>query len=229
MPSSSPGSWFPGEEFLQVHLPNYNADRSTVTWLLIFNCVFWIVIFPIILDHVVASRDKENTNKKSKGDIESDPPQKSASKTSSPEKKGRSSRDKKTTPAESQPTVVAPQEKEESTEETFIEAHSDILCTLGVMVLTILILMVKNPHNSFSSRRVFMAPLLSRAECHHIMNMAHSAAKTNYERAINSADGEGIADNRKKYEMLRKEPHGWQKNRHGAYPTTDLVSSATNK
>ena len=167
---------------------------------------------------------------KKNGDIESDPHKKSEPTSSSPEKKHRSSRNKKKTPGESRPASITPQETEESEEEQFLEPRSDIPSTLGVMVFTLLILMVKNPHNSFSSRRVFMAPLLSRAECDHIMNMANSAAKKNYERAINSADGEGTsADNRKNYEVLQREPHGWQKNRHGAYPTTDLVSSAANK
>lgn len=89
--------------------------------------------------------------------------------------------------------------------------------------MTVIILALKNPHNYFSIRRVFVAPLFTKDECQKVMNMASVAAEINYERAIigniefdedSSADAE--------YTMLQREPQGWRKDRHGSYPTTDL-------
>lgn len=68
--------------------------------------------------------------------------------------------------------------------------------------------------NSFASRAVFEAPLLSSEECQRILDFAYQAAQQNAE---NAAANETSAD-----AALLKEPIGWQKSRHTIYQTTDL-------
>ncbi|GAX27403.1 procollagen-lysine,2-oxoglutarate 5-dioxygenase 1 [Fistulifera solaris] len=89
---------------------------------------------------------------------------------------------------------------------------SPIYSSLG-LVLSTIILLFYSPHNYFTSRQVFEAPLFTKEECQHVIQMAERAALQNYETASRE---------NKAHDTLLMPPGGWQKTRHGSYPTTDL-------
>lgn len=74
-------------------------------------------------------------------------------------------------------------------------------------------LIASSPHNSYASRGVFSFPLLSEAECELLLHKAAEAAQRNLASP---------PDNNETLAMLQRHPAGWQKARHGLYPTTDL-------
>jgi hypothetical protein len=100
-----------------------------------------------------------------------------------------------------------------------------IMCMLGVAFLGFLVtgvwlLLVLSPHNYFTPRRVFEAPILNKAECDYIITMAHNAANRTFDewdrkRILDGNDFDDESD-------ILKDPIGWQKKRHNNYPTTDL-------
>jgi hypothetical protein len=99
------------------------------------------------------------------------------------------------------------------------------MCMLGVAVLGFLVtgfglLLVLSPHNYYTPRRVFEAPILNKAECDYIINMAHNAANRTFEEWDLKRIKYGR--NFKDESEILKDPIGWQKKRHGNYPTTDL-------
>lgn len=84
--------------------------------------------------------------------------------------------------------------------------------SLGLALSTIALLFYP-PNNHFTSRQVFEAPLFTKEECDHVIQMAEQAASRNYEKA---------SRDKNVHDALLLPPKGWQKARHGAYPTTDL-------
>jgi hypothetical protein len=91
-------------------------------------------------------------------------------------------------------------------------ALSPLYSSLGLVISTI-ILLFYSPHNYFTSRQVFEAPLFTKKECEHVIQMAEQVALLNYKRAL---------QDKKTHDTLVLPPEGWQKARHGSYPTTDL-------
>jgi len=89
---------------------------------------------------------------------------------------------------------------------------------LGSFVTVTYLLLSGSPNNSFASRGVFQAPLLSPEECQYVLSFSDAAAARNHEAALAIAD----SDANKSIQALKEEPFGWQKTRHGSYPTTDL-------
>jgi len=208
---------FAGEDFLRVPLPTYQDERTQVTMLLILNAIFWIAVLPVLIKKKTGTHEADTDKEHSKGSTSDVPKSKPSI---------RSSRDKKKKIPKSEPDQSNPlqQDKEPSTNDFF--SMSDCFSVLGLVAVSIGILINKNPHNVFSSRRVFMAPLLTLDECQHVMDMAANAATINYKESL-EMDSATMSDAKEKnsIEMMQKPPEGWQKTRHGSYPTTDLVSS----
>jgi len=98
----------------------------------------------------------------------------------------------------------------------YIPFHINLLACGGLLLTCVYILMSKSPYNYYTPRRVFQAPLLTVAECDTILAMADAAAQLNYEAAKSNSNKNETS------EALLREPLGWQKTRHGSYPTTDL-------
>ena len=88
----------------------------------------------------------------------------------------------------------------------------------GLCLIVLLSVFLCSPNNTRTARGVFQAPIFTEEECQQVIDMAHIAAKKNYEEALSLPEGsdENGAD------LLKKEPLGWRKLRHSNYPTTDL-------
>lgn len=91
---------------------------------------------------------------------------------------------------------------------------------LGFLVTCVWLLLVLSPHNYYTTRRVFEAPILNKAECDYIITMAHNAADRTFDEWDRKRiqQGENFDDE----SNILKDPIGWQKKRHNNYPTTDL-------
>lgn len=86
--------------------------------------------------------------------------------------------------------------------------------------------MTLSPYNTFVARGVFEVPMFTAQECEKLLNISFGVAERNMEEARKAkemAELSGAPVN-KTIEGLLWEPAGWQKHRHGAYPTTDLNS-----
>jgi hypothetical protein len=86
------------------------------------------------------------------------------------------------------------------------------------------ILLRSSPDNYYTTRGVFEAPLFTKEECQHLIDMAEQNAQHNHQVAKNVtflAKIEGIETNETIQGYLI-DPVGWQKKRHGNYPTTDM-------
>lgn len=107
----------------------------------------------------------------------------------------------------------------------------------GSLVTSGYLLGKHSPDNAVAARGVFVAPLFTRDECDLLLQKAHAAARRNYDdaskvlEAAAAAAGEGASSELSSAnrtidvavaESLKLAPEGWQKKRHGGYPTTDL-------
>jgi hypothetical protein len=88
----------------------------------------------------------------------------------------------------------------------------------GFLLVAGYFLLSGSPNNYLTARSVFQSPLFTREECRHILDLADQAAARNYESALAITPEEANAT----MQAWKKEPLGWQKQRHGNYPTTDL-------
>jgi len=189
---------FAGERFLQVELPDYEREWFTTTCWLVGATVFWLFVAPLFLMQTEepAPETKETSGAKKKRS-------KSAPTTAS-------------SPADTSsnlPTV------------RYIPLWANVFACACLFASVVYILMTKSPNNYYSPRRVFQAPLLTLSECQTIIQMADTAAQHNYETALQEVQQQHTDDdpnNNTTREALLREPLGWQKTRHGSYPTTDL-------
>lgn len=94
-------------------------------------------------------------------------------------------------------------------------AGNPIVTTLACCATICWILLELHPNNSYSTRRVFHAPLFRDTECQTIVAMTDRVAALNIEHAQN-----GTAP----AELLQEPALGWHKTRDFEYPTTDLHS-----
>jgi hypothetical protein len=104
--------------------------------------------------------------------------------------------------------------KGEPSEKTSIASYS----LGGFFFVAGYLLLSESPNNRLTARSVFQAPLFTREECRHILDLADHAAARNYEAALAITPEEANAT----ITAWKKEPLGWGKMRHGNYPTTDL-------
>lgn len=127
---------------------------------------------------------------------------------------------------------------------------SNILTLLCIIVIFAILFFSDN--NLFPARTVLLAPVFTKEECKHIIDMAHAAAERNAKNAQkerelllvehpgfmdlettseqNGYDANNVTAGIKDPHLLKlnrldnmlKEPAGWKKDRHTHYPTTDL-------
>jgi hypothetical protein len=109
---------------------------------------------------------------------------------------------------------VTKAKKDESSEATSMASFS----LGGFILIAAYLLLSVSPNNSLTGRSVFQSPLFTREECRHILDLADQAAARNYDAALAIHPEEANAT----ITAWKKEPLGWQKMRHGNYPTTDL-------
>lgn len=99
---------------------------------------------------------------------------------------------------------------------TIISICSGIMCIVSVCWI-----IWQSSVNSFTSRAVFEAPLLTPDECQTILDYANEAARQNVIKAAASSANNNTTAAADAAALL-KEPAGWQKSRHTIYQTTDL-------
>ena len=191
---------FPGEQYLQVALPNYGLAHVVVSALLVVSFVFWIFVFPVWFV-------------KTEVQTATAPPEgQSQAKDTASSKKG-----KKSSKASEQPEIVSKE----------VPLFVSALTVLGFVTTSVVVLLWCSPYNGWLPRRVFQAPLLTREECDEIVKRSMAAAERNVQQSQARLAVVGGWDNLTKEEnrtmtALLDFPSGWQKSRHAAYPTTDL-------
>ncbi|KAL7575126.1 hypothetical protein ACA910_000493 [Epithemia clementina (nom. ined.)] len=193
---------FPGEPFFQVHLPNYGRAHTVVPALLIISFVFWILVFPVFF-----SKEKS---------LELTPQQEARTPPAPTKKKSKSSVAVSESPASDSKKQVIRE----------VPIWVSALALLGFLATSLVVLWYA-PYNSWLSRRVFEAPLLTRDECNEIVERAMAAAERNAQNTEARLAIVGGWENLSEKEnhtlhMLMDHPSGWQKLRHQSYPTTDL-------
>lgn len=195
-----------GEEFLLEQLPDYPKERITLIIKLIVAFVCWTIILPVLFSEQV--EENENCNNKENQNVSAEPPKKASKKKKNDATNKKSIIDQQTPP----PQPVR-------------EVSSGMLayCCFGCMLTLAWVMLKSSPDNNYTPRGVFQASLFSPDECDFLVDMADRVAQRNYQEAQASIllVDEQHSPNTKIQEMLQ-EPVGWQKTRHGNYPTTDL-------
>lgn len=96
--------------------------------------------------------------------------------------------------------------------------YAGVLGLVGFFATAVALIIFVSPYNVYSSRRVFQVPMLTEAECQHIIDMAFAAAERNVEK-LSKRDVAALDEDD---EAILEDPPGWQKWRHKDYPTNDL-------
>jgi len=200
---------FAGEHFLRVKLPNYEGESFVTAGWLIAATIFWCIVAPLFFMKTEEASPSEaaNGNQKERSRITKGSGRKKTQK-ATPPPSARIQQSEQTTSATK--VVGEPPVR-------YIPFQANLLACSGLLLSFVFILM-KSPYNAYTPRRVFQAPLLTVAECETILAMADAAAKLNYKAAKKKPS----KNNNETSEALLREPQGWQKTRHGSYPTTDL-------
>lgn len=195
---------FAGEPFLRVKLPNYEGESFITAGWLIAATIFWCIVAPLFFMKTEEASASEAANGNQKERIRIT-------------KGGGRKKTQKATPqsARIQQSEQTSATKVGEPSVRYIPFQANLLACSGLL-LTFVFILMKSPYNAYTPRRVFQAPLLTVAECKTILAMADAAAKLNYEAAKRKPSKNETS------EALLREPQGWQKTRHGSYPTTDL-------
>jgi type IV secretory pathway protease TraF len=199
---------FAGESFLEVRLPDYERAGRFLSLYLAAAAVFWIAVAPLLCtrkeEKIIIRKVKEElvqNNKKTK------------------RKKGSKRSDASNSSSSSSPGPMV--ETVRTTEKT-IPPYVSAVSTLGFALTAGYLVLAVSPHNAFAPRGVFQAPLFTAEECAKVVEMAHAAADANYQRASKDISAGETNVNATAKALAEEEPVGWQKTRHGSYPTTDL-------
>jgi cytoskeletal protein RodZ len=200
---------FPAEDLLAEHPPDYQRERILLTAKLVAIFIFFIVLVPVMMATPVEPEKPTEEPSKEVPDAKTKTRKKSKAK-------------------QQQPVIPeSPKDGDDDDDEIIIyEAHPlvSFLSVFGFMFFTVFILATHNPDNYYAANGVFQAPLFSPAECQDILNMADAAAQVNYEKArsVHAMYELTGRDANETGTGLLEDPKGWQKLRHGSYPTTDL-------
>ena len=165
-------------------LPDYPSERHRLGILLICAVVGWIVVIPFVAGRLLIQRASAK--------------QRVAVTTSNNVSKKKRKQNEK-----QEPSAVV--DETTSFLLTLLSVSSGIMCLISVCFLVWL-----SSNNSYVSRAVFEAPLLTPEECQEIVDYSYHAAERNVKRASSNDTA------------LLREPAGWQKTRHTLYQTTDL-------
>jgi len=190
-------------------LPDYPSERSSLTAQLVVAAVVWFLVVPILGSYLIMASERKQKQT----------PNGSKERDGNPErKKIDQSLTSATTTASAERSVTG-------------------FVLVGSLVTFAFLLGKRSPNNAWTSRGVFVAPFLTRDECRQLLDMAHGAASRNYDNAASAErflggktgggnEGAGVVtelqlDNAT-IQAMKSYPRGWQKKRHGQYPTTDL-------
>ena len=188
----------PVEDFMQVQLPDFDGECRLVWQLCVVAAIGWLFVLPPLFSRPMdLETPPTTTNVTNKTSI-----------TSSKKVKG---------PETTVETTPNPQ----PVTARYIPLYVSFVSLLGCLTTTLLINFHWSPYNYFTPRRIFQAPLLTPAECQIIVDMANRAAERNVAALPDNATLDTSHDGYDTHPLL-VEPRGWQKTRHGSYPTTDL-------
>lgn len=214
MPSIQGPFGFPAEEFLADVPPNYPRERLILSVLLGITFVFFAIL-PVLLSQpavpVPPSKGAEN-------EASAVPTTNAATAKSSNRSKKRS---KQSNP---QPQQAQSQTQPDNEVVVEVNAAANALSVVGALFVMTALLVLKSPHNYYTTNAVFQAPLLTRDECDTILQFAEEAAFSNYQNAKSIEAMYALMDEQPNatVQQLLMEPYGWNKLRHQEYPTTDL-------
>jgi hypothetical protein len=211
------GSTFTGEKYIQVDLPDYEAEYRQLTillWIAGIIFVLFLIVVPRIFS-IVESYEITTTT------VQLIPP-------------NESSREKKETTKTTTSTQKGNQyNKNDTTNETIVVKNIRIrkvpfyarwISRLG-MILTLFgmyQIIIRSPYNRYLLRRAFVVPIMTEDECAQIITIADKVALRNIQKANATLieyekyyqDYEEDAEYKESIELLQS-PLGWQKLRHG--------------
>jgi len=233
------------EEYLAANLPDYEKERFQIVIKVCASIFLFIFVLPYIFATKKVSASDTNCDKEQKHmDTQKD------AVLTSPSKKISKNKKKIRNGTKQKPHDVSPQHGKESPQSSTVDKPqetdavefsaiiSNILTLLCILFIFCILFFSKN--NLFPARTILQAPMLTRDECKHIIDIANKAAKVNAENAQKEKDLFMLAnpdfnpysslDNIRdpdtikftKLKVLLKEPSGWHKDRHAAYETVDL-------
>jgi chemotaxis protein histidine kinase CheA len=226
---------FPVEHLLTEPLPEYERERLGVAIKLIATFVFFIVILPTMMATPVAeSKDSAESSSMKESSSSSKSKSTSTSKTNGKSSKRHKKNKEQPTSNEKEQEKETPKQNVEETIVVEVNPLTSFISVIGCMVFMTLVLIQHSPDNYYTPNAVFQAPMLTKDDCHEILQMADTAAASNYENAksvhamydlmMGAAAGGGgeIMEANDTVKGLLEDPPGWNKARHKAYPTTDL-------
>eukprot|EP00978_Attheya_sp_CCMP212_P002192 scaffold4475_cov42-Attheya_sp.AAC.4 len=189
---------FAGEPFLDHPPPNYEYERHVIVLKIVLAVIVLVIVPPLVLRHKMRQRERSVV-------------QETASRPQPHKQKPNKRRAAKTTEVTVEQTTTRPKESVANEEGVppLLLLMCNVLCW-GLIIWWI----AGSPYNSYSARAIFEAPLFTTDECNEIIAMAHRAAERNYETVLRDTESSSSS--------LLEDPKGWEKDRHGSYPTTDL-------
>lgn len=221
---------FPVEDLLIHHPPAFEEEWRELIRKLMFTVVFFVLIAPnFIKAHYAKKTPPKRRDESSKDSFES-------------LSTGNGKVITRTIINGKEQKVVAKQRKtkkntaakekdsEEEDDKKVVEVPGFVFILLNIaFIFTIVTLILKSPNNIDTARRVYVAPLLRPEETASIIQMGHEAAARRADRAKkelallklendDDKNGAAIYD----LEKILEWPEGYKKDRHEAYPTTDL-------
>lgn len=213
----------PTDHYFEDVLPNYSSECTVLGFALTLTLLFWVIAFPYLANKAFFGSASDEKN--GAYDKEATASIKKESDGSTKQRKGKGSKK----------SPLGAGEKEPRHSVTFQEETVSLsvlaLSSIGCMVSLFWMTMTLSPYNTFVARGVFEVPLLTAQECEKLLNISYNVAERNAEearKAKETVEMSGRAVN-KTVQGLLWEPVGWQKHRHGAYPTTDLNSKCFTK
>lgn len=198
------GSSFTGENFVQVPLPDYDNECKLLSKLL-YICGAILILF-VLLPRKLSYFDSYEI-------------------TTTTVKVPKNNKDK-----EKQPETT----EVKNLNIRRVPSYARWISLFGIMITLygMYNIIQHSPYNRFLLRRAFVVPILTEEECSKIIDIAENVAVRNYNYAQKTIkeyqesdkDEEDYEDEEEYKEsvQLLQEPKGWQKLRHGTYPTTDL-------
>jgi len=220
-------TWFPAEEYMSVKPPHHQEDWHTIVQTIIYATVTVVFFVPLVIkaifgvqDEAVTTATTNESKPKSTSKLVIKKNVVSVTKHSKKRKKAQQQQQEKEVPTKLDATTAT------TATVTEVKVPAFLLPTVNFTFLVIVFLLIaSSPNNIYSARQVFLSALLLPNECQHIINMAEEAASRNAGQAESELAVSPEIKTKKeigKLEKILMKPRGWQKDRHEAYPTTDL-------
>ena len=210
---------FPGEQFLSHHPPNYEDEWKKTISLIVTLFLCMIFVLPTIAKSIFSSVKTTGESLT----LSNESKVKSLEETTKRRKGPKRKKDRRTKESIEQ---FEAEEKEPIISEDEIHVPLVFFPVVNLICFLILFMIIcLSPNNSYSARRVFIAPLLKESECSDMIDLANRAAEQNAENVRRQLEVSSDSLNGEQIEAAKKillKPAGWSKDRHTNYPTTDL-------